>query len=113
MAWITYDGNRLEARSRGVDYDPTSVKPTRNLTTPPPGRGEDAVTKRLKTTDRTMTAVTVVGQGGVMRALVLGGSVFVGKRLVQALVAGGHDVSVLNRGKTPTELPEGVGHLRG
>ena len=46
-----------------------------------------------------------------MRALVLGGSVFVGKRLVQALVAGGHDVSVLNRGKTPTELPEGVGHL--
>ena len=46
-----------------------------------------------------------------MRALVLGGSVFVGKRLVQALVAGGHDVSVLNRGKTPTELPKGVGHL--
>ena len=46
-----------------------------------------------------------------MRALVLGGSVFVGKRLVQALLAGGHEVSVLNRGKTPTELPEGVGHL--
>jgi nucleoside-diphosphate-sugar epimerase len=46
-----------------------------------------------------------------MRALVLGGSVFVGKRLVQALVADGHEVSVLNRGKTPTELPEGVGHL--
>ena len=37
-----------------------------------------------------------------MRALVLGGSVFVGKRLVQALVASGHEVSVLNRGKTPT-----------
>jgi nucleoside-diphosphate-sugar epimerase len=47
-----------------------------------------------------------------MRALVLGGSVFVGKRLVQALVVNGHEVSVLNRGKTPTELPEGVGHLK-
>jgi hypothetical protein len=37
VAWITYDGNRLEAALRGVDYDPRSVKPTRNLTTPPPG----------------------------------------------------------------------------
>jgi nucleoside-diphosphate-sugar epimerase len=46
-----------------------------------------------------------------MRALVLGGSVFVGKRLVSALQAAGHDVTVLNRGKTPTVLPEGVAHL--
>jgi hypothetical protein len=37
VAWITYDGNRLEAALRGVDYDPTSVKPTRNLTAPPAG----------------------------------------------------------------------------
>ena len=37
VAWITYDGNRLEAALRGVDYDPTSVKPTRNLTSPPAG----------------------------------------------------------------------------
>jgi nucleoside-diphosphate-sugar epimerase len=46
-----------------------------------------------------------------MRALVLGGSVFVGKRLVHALHAGGHDVSVLNRGKTSTTLPDGVRRL--
>ncbi len=46
-----------------------------------------------------------------MRSLVLGGSVFVGKRLVAALLDGGHEVSVLNRGRTPTTLPAGVHHL--
>jgi nucleoside-diphosphate-sugar epimerase len=46
-----------------------------------------------------------------VRALVLGGSVFVGRRLVAALVEAGHDVAVLNRGKTPTALPGGVEHL--
>lgn len=43
-----------------------------------------------------------------MKALVLGGSVFVGRRLVEMLVAQGHEVAVLNRGRTPTTLPEGV-----
>jgi len=43
-----------------------------------------------------------------MKSLVLGGSVFVGKQMVKALVAAGHEVSVLNRGKTPVQLPEGV-----
>ena len=46
-----------------------------------------------------------------MRALVLGGSVFVGKRLVRALLAQDAEVAVLNRGKTPTALPDGVEHL--
>ena len=46
-----------------------------------------------------------------MRALVLGGSVFVGRCLVERLVAGGHDVTVLNRGRTASDLPEGVGRL--
>jgi nucleoside-diphosphate-sugar epimerase len=46
-----------------------------------------------------------------VRSLVLGGSVFVGRHLVELLVAEGHEVSVLNRGKTPSELPEGVGRL--
>ena len=41
----------------------------------------------------------------------LGGSVFVGKRLVDALVEAGDDVSVLNRGRTPATLPDGVHHL--
>ena len=48
---------------------------------------------------------------GDRRALVLGGSVFVGKRLVGALQSAGYDVTVLNRGKTPTQLPVGVEHL--
>ncbi|MBT4160847.1 MAG: NAD-dependent epimerase/dehydratase family protein [Gammaproteobacteria bacterium] len=43
-----------------------------------------------------------------MKSLILGGSVFVGKQMVQALVEAGHEVSVLNRGKTPAQLPEGV-----
>ena len=43
-----------------------------------------------------------------MKTLVLGGSVFVGKHMVNTLLAAGHDVSVLNRGKTPTKLPEGI-----
>jgi nucleoside-diphosphate-sugar epimerase len=47
----------------------------------------------------------------LVRALVLGGSVFVGRRLVEALVTGGHDVTVLNRGKTASDLPARVGRL--
>ncbi len=46
-----------------------------------------------------------------MRALVLGGSRFLGPRLVQGLVGNGHDVDVLNRGTTPAEFPVGVGRL--
>ena len=44
-----------------------------------------------------------------MRSLVLGGSTFVGRRLVHYLAGQGHEVSVLNRGQTPTALPPGVG----
>ena len=46
-----------------------------------------------------------------MKALVLGGSAFVGLRTVKELAARGHDVTVLNRGKTATELPAGVNQL--
>ncbi len=46
-----------------------------------------------------------------MRTLVLGGSVFVGKHTVEALLAGGHDVAVLNRGRTPSDLPDSVERL--
>jgi nucleoside-diphosphate-sugar epimerase len=46
-----------------------------------------------------------------MRSLVLGGSVFVGKHTVDALLAGGHEVAVLNRGRTPTELSDDVERL--
>lgn len=36
---------------------------------------------------------------------------FVGRRLVEALVAAGHEVTVLNRGKTASDLPDGVARL--
>ena len=37
VRWITYDGNRLEAALRGVEYHEGLAKRTRNLTTPPAG----------------------------------------------------------------------------
>lgn len=37
VAWITYDGNRLEAALRNLPYDPLVTKPSRNLTAPPAG----------------------------------------------------------------------------
>ena len=48
-----------------------------------------------------------------MRSLVLGGSTFVGRRLVQQLAGQGHEVSVLNRGRTPSALETLVrrGHI--
>jgi nucleoside-diphosphate-sugar epimerase len=45
------------------------------------------------------------------KSLVLGGSVFVGKHLVEALIRNGEQVAVLNRGITPSALPAGVDHL--
>jgi len=43
-----------------------------------------------------------------MRSLVLGGSTFVGRRLVYLLAGQGHEVSVLNRGRTASALPPDV-----
>jgi hypothetical protein len=37
VAWVTYDGNRLEAALRGVPYDPMLTKRSRNRTVPPAG----------------------------------------------------------------------------
>lgn len=47
-----------------------------------------------------------------MEILVLGGTQFVGRHIVEELVRAGHSVSVLNRGKTKDELPEQVERLR-
>jgi nucleoside-diphosphate-sugar epimerase len=49
--------------------------------------------------------------GFEMKSLVLGGSQFVGLHTVRELVARGHDVTVLNRGKTEARLPPGVERL--
>lgn len=38
-----------------------------------------------------------------MQSLVLGGSAFIGRRLVEVLLAAGHEVTVLNRGSRPDE----------
>lgn len=46
-----------------------------------------------------------------MHALVLGGSVFIGRQLVDSLLLRGHSVTVLNRGVTPHDLPESVERL--
>jgi len=46
-----------------------------------------------------------------MKVLVLGGSSFVGRGLVESLIADGNDVAVLNRGKTSAAVPEGVEQL--
>ena len=46
-----------------------------------------------------------------MKTLVLGGSQFVGLHLVRELAARGHEVTVLNRGRTGTAHPPGVQHL--
>ena len=48
-----------------------------------------------------------------MRVLVMGGTLFNGYALVKELVRTGHDVTVLNRGKTQVDLPRSVHRLIG
>jgi nucleoside-diphosphate-sugar epimerase len=48
-----------------------------------------------------------------MKSLILGGSTFVGRRTVEQLREAGHQVTVLNRGRTTSELPEGVSRIVG
>ncbi|MBI5836134.1 MAG: NAD-dependent epimerase/dehydratase family protein [Candidatus Eisenbacteria bacterium] len=47
-----------------------------------------------------------------MNILVLGGTQFIGRHIVETLLAAGHGVSVLNRGKSPDELPPRVERIR-
>ncbi len=48
-----------------------------------------------------------------MKVLVLGGTQFVGRHIVEAMIAAGHAVSVLNRGQTIDELAPDVERIRG
>ncbi|WP_454624700.1 NAD-dependent epimerase/dehydratase family protein [Bradyrhizobium cenepequi] len=48
-----------------------------------------------------------------MNILVLGGTQFVGRHIVEACLRAGHAVSILTRGKTVDELPSAVERLRG
>ncbi len=46
-----------------------------------------------------------------MKVLVIGGTRFVGLRLVRLLASKGHDITLLNRGKTEAQLPPGLKRL--
>jgi nucleoside-diphosphate-sugar epimerase len=48
-----------------------------------------------------------------MRVLVVGGTNFIGPRVVRRLAAAGHEVVVFHRGLTAPDLPEGVGRITG
>ncbi len=48
-----------------------------------------------------------------MRVLVIGGTYFMGPRLVRSLIHRGHAVTVFHRGATPAELPAEVERLHG
>lgn len=47
----------------------------------------------------------------LVKAVVLGGTRFIGPRVVRLLAERGHEVTVVHRGETETELPEGVRHV--
>jgi 2'-hydroxyisoflavone reductase len=48
-----------------------------------------------------------------VRILVLGGTQFIGRQIVLEFMRAGDAVTILNRGKTPDDLPAEVERLRG
>ncbi|HEY0606787.1 MAG TPA: NAD-dependent epimerase/dehydratase family protein [Herpetosiphonaceae bacterium] len=48
-----------------------------------------------------------------MNILILGGTQFIGRHIVETLLAAGHHITILTRGKSPDELPAQVERLRG
>jgi len=48
-----------------------------------------------------------------MRILIVGGTSFVGRGIAFAATDAGHDVTVINRGQTPSDLPDSVTRLVG
>jgi 2'-hydroxyisoflavone reductase len=48
-----------------------------------------------------------------MRILIVGGTSFVGRAVAWAALNNGHDVTVINRGQTPSDLPDTVTRLVG
>src|SRR4026209_2119370 len=51
--------------------------------------------------------------GGAMRLLVLGGTVFLGRHIVEAALARGHEVTLFNRGRQNPDLFPEIEKLRG
>lgn len=52
-------------------------------------------------------------RGEEMRVLIVGGTSFVGRAIARAANEAGHDVTVINRGQTPSDLPNSVTRLIG
>ena len=50
---------------------------------------------------------------GRLNVLILGGTQFVGRHIVEAIYAAGHRVTIFNRGQTPAEVPAGIERLIG
>ena len=48
-----------------------------------------------------------------MRVLILGGTVFLGRHLIDAALRRGHEVTIFNRGRREAEIPAGVERLKG
>ncbi|HVF48637.1 MAG TPA: NAD-dependent epimerase/dehydratase family protein [Pyrinomonadaceae bacterium] len=48
-----------------------------------------------------------------MKLLILGGTVFLGRHLIDAATARGHEVTIFNRGQTEADVPREVERLRG
>lgn len=48
-----------------------------------------------------------------MNILILGGTQFIGRHIVEVCLTAGHKISILTRGKTVDELPAQVERLRG
>ena len=48
-----------------------------------------------------------------MRVLVVGGTSFVGRAIAWAVLGAGHELTVINRGVTPSDLPASVTRLVG
>lgn len=53
------------------------------------------------------------GKGGTMKLLVLGGTVFVGRHLVERALARGHEVTLFHRGRRGAELHPQAARIRG
>ena len=48
-----------------------------------------------------------------MRVLIIGGTRFIGPRVAEQLLAGGHEVRLFHRGQTEADLPATVNHIYG
>ncbi len=70
----------------------------------------------LKAAGSTLLAAAigpVLGKSKSLRVLILGGTGFIGPHFVNALTAGGHKITLFNRGKRDPEARQGVEQLLG